>query len=512
VGRLTAAIPSTAESVPAPQPPALQIWLVGAAAALAAAASALVIYGSDAPSAKVLAVLLGVLLFGAGAYLSSNVRLFTLWCLMLTLPFDLSKRFGPVIAKMGGETAFRLEMSDPFLLVLALFLIRDLWTGRVPGLRIPKVTYIWLTIAAIGCGWVLFGTWRMTAAHEVVRMLKLTLLFLVMCNELQRPQRVLHCAAALALAVLLQSGVGLLQYVTRAHLGLELLGETGAGTLDQLAADSVKMEKAFRAGAFLSHPNLFGIFLATLLPLSIAGFLLRAKAWFRILFLASTTLGTAALVATLSRSGWVSFAAAFTLLMTLLVLHESSRRKSLLALLGALLALSAVAVVFSGPILTRITGSKQSAMLSRAEYIRDASGMIRQKPLLGWGLNSYVYAAPPFTQYGARGAREKYKNWLPPVHNIYLLWWTETGLVGLLIHLAMLFVVVRIAVGNLKVQDDRLFALNAACLSAMLALLVDGFFSFSLRFNSILRVFWVLAAMIMAIHYLRRQPAVAAEA
>jgi len=50
-----------------------------------------------------------------------------------------------------------------------------------------------------------------------------------------------------------------------------------------------------------------------------------------------------------------------------------------------------------------------------------------------------------------------------------------------------------------------LFTVNAACLSAMLAFWVDGFFSLSLRFNHILRVFWVLAAVIVAIRYLRLQ-------
>ena len=94
------------------------------------------------------------------------------------------------------------------------------------------------------------------------------------------------------------------------------------------------------------------------------------------------------------------------------------------------------------------------------------------------------------------------------MYNIYLLSCAEFRIVGFLIHLALLWALVRVAVKNLRVRDHMLYTLNAACLSALLAFGVDGFFSFSLRFNAILRVFWVLAAMILAIRYCRlREPA-----
>jgi hypothetical protein len=56
---------------------------------------------------------------------------------------------------------------------------------------------------------------------------------------------------------------------------------------------------------------------------------------------------------------------------------------------------------------------------------------------------------------------------------------------------------------NLKVKDERLFAVNAACLAGMLAFALDGFASFSLRLTPALKTFWVLAAMMMAIRYWR---------
>src|SRR3954466_7106377 len=78
-----------------------------------------------------------------GIYLSGNPRLYCIWGLMLTIPLDLSKRFGAVIEKMGGETSFRVEMSDPFVVALLLFIAREVFLGLRPGIRIPKATYWW---------------------------------------------------------------------------------------------------------------------------------------------------------------------------------------------------------------------------------------------------------------------------------------------------------------------------------------------------------------------------------
>jgi putative inorganic carbon (HCO3(-)) transporter len=480
------------------------------AVAVALAGTGLLIFLATGGSKKILAALLGGLLCLVLAWFSGNPRLFCIWGLMLTLPFDLSKRFGPIIAKMGGETAFRIEMSDPFLAALALFLLRDILNGRRAGLRVPKATYLWLLIIGLGLMTILVGPWRMTAAHEVVRMIKVIILFVVLVNELNRPGRILHAAHALVASMVLQSTVGIIQYVTRAHLGLDLLGETGAGTTDQLMSDSVRSATAFRAGAFLSHPNIFGIFLAVLLPIAIALFFLRLGPAKRLLSLVGVAVGMAALIATLSRSGWVSFTVAFFVLLGILVFHGGLRRRSLLAALGAASALGLVCLMLAGPVLERVFESKASAMVSRWEYMQTAARMISAKPLLGWGLNGYVYAAPPFTKYGARGAIEEFRgtkknpgNWLPPVHNIYLLWWAETGLIGLALHLAVITWILWIALANLRVRDERLFAVNAACLAGFAAFGLDGMFSFSLRINSMLRVFWVIAALTLAIHYWR---------
>src|SRR4029077_19444392 len=119
----------------------------------------------------------------------------------------------------GGETSFRVELSDFFWVGLLVFLLRDVWSGYRPGLRIPKVAFVWIFIMILGCGAIAFGEWPLSASHEVVRMLKGLLLLIVICNELQRPRGFLHCATGFVCAVFLQSGIALAEYFTHHLLG-----------------------------------------------------------------------------------------------------------------------------------------------------------------------------------------------------------------------------------------------------------------------------------------------------
>lgn len=471
-------------------------------AGLVLAAGAVLLVFIVAGSMKMVAAFLGGMLCILGAYISGNIRLFCLWALAITIPFALDIQLGSAINKGGGENAFRFEICDPFLLALAFFLLRDIWNRRRLGLRIPKVTFLWVLVMVLwGGAAMVFGPYHLTAIHEVVRMMKVMLLFLVITNELQTSRQFLHFTAALMVGVVIQASAGLIQYVMGATLGLEVLGEISETTAAQLAINSVRSQTVFRVSAFMYHPNLFGMYLATLLPLIIGVFLVKTNKVLKSCLFVSAFLGMAALIATLSRSSWLSFAVAFTMLMCLMIFHPGLRQRSLLAVVIISLAMCIACAPFAGNIISRITTSRSDAMLGREEYKRDARKMIKVKPWLGWGLNSYVYAMPPFSRYGAREVTRWYGDWLPPVHNIYYLWWAETGIIGLGVHLALWAGIIRMGIRNFCLRNELMFTINAACLSAMMAFIVDGFFSFTLRVNGTLRVFWVLAGIIMAIHY-----------
>jgi O-antigen ligase len=474
--------------------------------AIAAVFAVMLLYLASERGAKLMLVAAGVILGGGGALLSGNLRLFCLWGLILSMPFDLSYRLGPVFAKLGGETSFRLELSDLFWLALLAYQARDLSSGVQRGLRIPKVTYLWIAIGMMGMASVVMGPWRLTAMHEVARMVKIMMIFIVLCNELRTPGRIMQVAVAIAVAILIQAVAGITQYLTGAAFGLPLLGEA-----DVTAADNVvKSHTVTRVGAFMLHPVIFGTFLATLLPVAVGLVLIRCGSLRRTIFAATILLGVPALVLTLSRAGWLTFAVTSSIMVGLIMFRPALRRKALIPLAGAVIVIIGVAGVFSGQIAARIWESNTESAKVREEWAGDAVRLAAVKPVLGWGLNSYAFAAPPYTRLGERGAREFYEKarfgftkLIPVVHNAYLQWLAEIGYVGFALHLSIFVVLIYMGLRNLRVRDEFLFVLNAACTAGIVGYLVDLNFGNSLRQGSTLREFWVLAALVCTIHYWR---------
>jgi O-antigen ligase len=152
-----------------------------------------------------------------------------------------------------------------------------------------------------------------------------------------------------------------------------------------------------------------------------------------------------------------------------------------------------------GPITQRLLRSKIDSTTAREIYKADARRMIAASPWVGVGLNSYVFALQDY----ASMKLSSYGEAPPTVHNIFYLWWAETGIVGMLLFCSVWGSIIWTGFANLTVKNETLFAINAACLAAMIALIPDSFLSFTLRVNTMLRLFWILAGMILAVRYLR---------
>jgi len=473
------------------------IGLMLIAGALAIGLMGMVVIAVGGP--KLTAVALGACAIVACGYLLGNVRLLCLYGMLATMSLNLSRKLTGFSDRGGGASAIEIHASDPFWIAIAAFLAWEILTRRRPTIRIPKVLWVWALIMAIGCVTVAFGQWQRVAAYEVIRMAKVATLFIVLVNELQRPKQFIHAAAAIGLGVLLQSGVAAAQYIKNDTIGLEILGETAKETTEQLAESSVIGMEVWRVSGLLLHPNLLGVFLAAAIPLMVAMFLAPIGRVLRLGFLIAAGLGTMALIATFSRSSWVSFFASTVVFAGLILSHKQLFRRSLMPAVAAATVVLMVLCAFAGQIITRLFSSKIDATNARERFKEEAARLIAEKPVFGWGINSYVDEILAFSDF----SRAAYGGWVPPVHNIYFLWTADMGLVGLALHLFVVGYFIYVGITNLKIRHPMMYAINAACLAAIAAFLVDGNFSFSLRVNQILRLFWVLGALMVGIRYWR---------
>ena len=200
-------------------------------------------------------------------------------------------------------------------------------------------------------------------------------------------------------------------------------------------ASVVQLENGFRilrAYGTLPHPNILGgiILVALLGPANI--FLTSKKPNYPAVIFFS--LGIVLLFITFSRSAWLGFA----LSLGILILKSKylDRSRLMLFTIASILTLTLTFLPLRQLVEARTANSsaakvEEFSFIGRAWLSREAIQMIREHPLKGVGIGSFVIEL-------SKRAGEGYI--IEPVHNIFLLSGSELGIPGLLI-LAGLFVV-----------------------------------------------------------------------
>jgi len=171
--------------------------------------------------------------------------------------------------------------------------------------------------------------------------------------------------------------------------------------------------------ATFPHPNILAGFLALTLPLILYQLLkAKSRSYFPIITLIT---GTMALFLTFSLSAWLAFL--LIGLPAVLLLHFSPKFirpvKFIFIYLGIFLISFSFASKFSFL-------APQSSFTRRSQLGKIALQMIQYRPLTGIGLNNFTIT---MEQYGFVTATTRF---LQPVHNVYLLVLAETGFIGFL--------------------------------------------------------------------------------
>ena len=451
----------------------------------------------------VILLIAGVLLFIVFFMLAGNQRLFCLWGLLMTAPLSLSKAFW-IIPHMGGASAIMIDLCDPFMLALLFFILRDHFRGLRRELRWSPLIYFWGGLAALGAVNLVLGPYRHLALLELIRMAKVYLLFFVIINEVVRARQILHVCYALITGMTIECMIAVVQFVFKADLGLQKLGEPMLEVVKN-TTKGVYLGQGdyFRVGALMEHPNVLSAYLAMLLPICIALLFSRVSSFAKAVLGAIVALGVVVLILTLSRSGWLSFAVAFVLLGAISFLHQRLRLRYMLARVAVVIACVIGLGAASGEIIKRLTQSDPGAVSFRYEMMDVAWNMIEERPIFGMGINSFVAALPYYSKYGGpRGITEHFGETWPVVHNTYLIYWSEQGTVGFLLLIGMYGSLLWMGARSGRYMiDDVIYAINLGACCGIVANMVDGIASFFLAENPSERVFFMEAALLVAINY-----------
>jgi O-antigen ligase len=263
--------------------------------------------------------------------------------------------------------------------------------------------------------------------------------------------------------------------------------------------DLITADGVWRVRGFYGSPNNLALYLGRLFPLAVAvaafvggsadeehegGAARRRWAY----GLAALLMGGAILL-TYSRGAWLLGVPAS------LVFLAAVRARRVLLPLAAVLVLAALLVaIVAGPgRLTSLLDTTEGTTFFRLQLWRSSWAMIRDHPLLGVGLDNFLYQYR--THYVLPSAWEEYN--LSHPHNVVMDFWLRLGLPGLVVWLLLLVCFFRRAWRTFRLRGSQ-GILALGLMAAMVNLVVHGlvdnaFFLVDLGFG-----FMVMLALVQA--------------
>ncbi len=299
------------------------------------------------------------------------------------------------------------------------------------------VTAPLLAMLALTAASVAWAVDPLYAGYQALRQVALLLLYLLLIN-LRLPRRCV--VGGIAIGVIVQAVVGLLQVCLGRSVGLAWLGEPALRP--EWAGVSVVMrdgQRWLRAYGLTQHPNLLGGLLAVLLLMLGAAYLDAGEPGRRPsrgLILAApgtVALGVLALLFTFSRGAWLAMGVGGGVLVVTAARSGPVRWRRLVPLVGVSLAVTVIFVITQWPLLQprlglAYAGAEVRSVDERATLVAGARALLRLRPFLGVGAGGFSSAL-------YRLAPEAIADYpvFQPVHNVVLLLTAEVGVLGALL-------------------------------------------------------------------------------
>ncbi len=227
----------------------------------------------------------------------------------------------------------------------------------------------------------------------------------------------------------------------------------------------------FRTTSFYGYPNASGLFLAPLIPLFI---------WARRpLTLVAAALSLVAIILAENEGAWIA-------LMPAAFFAGVMFRKTRVVTIG-LAAMAIIAALVAPParsiIIEKLTLEDWSGRV-RKEMWAETWSMLKDRPILGAGLSGYPTV---FAPYHKAGHIEIFQY----PHQIFLNFWVETGLAGVLILMITAFTYFKT---SREACDDENHPWLIALSSSMIVLLVHSLVDVPYFKNDLAMLFWLLIA------------------
>lgn len=342
---------------------------------------------------------------------------------VLFLPTQLGRHFWPPFSTVSGV---RVDYLSPTLYVTDILIVllavsffaekRYRQFFRSMFFQIKPALFLLLALGAVTffsqSAWL--GFYGYLKVWEMLFFAAVTVVFLR-----ENPQRINPVLSCLAVGVIAESALAIMQFWLQRSLGgpLYFLGERTFTTLTPgIATADLDGRLVLRPYGTLPHPNVLGGYLLTGMTLLLwrgtkGAFLLR-----RLSFLA-VAIGSIGMVLSLSR---VSVALWTITLIVFFFFRFPAKRLQLAVVTGGVIILFLILL----PHRFFDFSPGQESVRLRVDLLGATISMLKNHWVMGVGLKQYLIALPYYF-------KEAYSLfYLQPVHNVFLLWLAEAGVIG----------------------------------------------------------------------------------
>lgn len=195
-----------------------------------------------------------------------------------------------------------------------------------------------------------------------------------------------------------------------------------------------------------------------------------------------------------SRGGVIAFFAQCAFLALVFARGRQHRRKVAISICLAFVFLTGLFAFGRGSTLERLATlrtplSKDVAVL-RVAVIKDSPAMLRDRPVLGWGLGTFQHVYPKFRSFYTNSV-------VAHAHNDYLEFLLETGVLGFA---GVLWFVIALLRSGWRMlpqwKTDLTGTVKIGAMAGCVAMLVHSLVDFNLQITANATLFYVLATMV----------------
>jgi O-antigen ligase len=346
----------------------------------------------------------------------------------------------------------------PILILNCIFLYHHLRLrhkhNRIAGVAVMITIYLFITSIT--------SPRPLAALWYLFQLGNLGLFTIYLLNSYRQKELLRHLQLPLVLGMILQSITGLFQYIKQSSLiGYIFLGETDLGSISAIAKDNFSGAIKILPYGTTAHPNVLAGYLAIgVLLLAIASVNLPKRKGILNLSLYTICLSITILLLTRSQAALIALILTISFGINYHFLRYSCNKKhNCLVIISTLV----IYLLIGSYLYHSIRVSVNDSISYRYRLIQIGFATFLEYPLTGTGINQSIVAG---TSHGLITTPAPF---LQPVHNIYMLWLIETGLIGVML-LLLLF-----KQASLRLQK-RLIRITSLPLIALLIIgLVDHY-------------------------------------